>query len=273
VARGDLGDSADGILYPDPVGRALAAVTVRSAEIRSSTDRALDELARMVGALPQLLRDWSVGEATDDPVPVQVRHGPNASEDLWYDTARHDSGVLSVVFPLMGRFLEIDDEDRMTRFAIALQGKDAVRVIVPAGAADVPAAADLIARYRGVGVQVRAMADPPSWFWVDGEQLAVPYEWGEGSPTSVLGVRNAALAALAAGYFDVLWRESVEVGGLSRTWTPLLRLMQQGATLDGASRMLGINPRTGGRRVSAAMEYYGVSTLFALGVAWSADAS
>ena len=33
-----------------------------------------------------------------------------------------------------------------------------------------------------------------------------------------------------------------------------------------------VNPRTGRRRIAAAMEHYGVSTLFALGVAWSADA-
>jgi hypothetical protein len=121
-------------------------------------------------------------------------------------------------------------------------------------------------------VQVRSMERPPSWFWVDGDQLAVPYEWGEGSPTSVLGLRNGALAALAADYFDTLWRGSTDVEGAMRAWTPLLRLMRQGATLDSASRILGINPRTGRRRVSAAMEHYGVSTLFALGVAWSADA-
>lgn len=47
--------------------------------------------------------------------------------------------------------------------------------------------------------------------------------------------------------------------------------MKQGITLDAASRRLGINPRTGRRRVAAAMEQYGVSTLFALGVAWAAD--
>ena len=48
--------------------------------------------------------------------------------------------------------------------------------------------------------------------------------------------------------------------------------MRQGVTLDSASRTLGVNPRTGRRRIAAAMEHYGVSTLFALGVAWSADA-
>ena len=55
-------------------------------------------------------------------------------------------------------------------------------------------------------------------------------------------------------------------------WTPLLTLMRKGITLETASRMIGVNPRTGRRRVAAAMDHYGVSTLFALGVAWAADA-
>ena len=91
-------------------------------------------------------------------------------------------------------------------------------------------------------------------------------------PTSVLGVRNAALAALGRSLFEQLWRQSESIGAVVYPWTPLLRLMRQGVTLDSASRTLGVNPRTGRRRIAAAMEHYGVSTLFALGVAWSADA-
>lgn len=44
-------------------------------------------------------------------------------------------------------------------------------------------------------------------------------------------------------------------------------------TLDAASRSLGITPRTGRRRIAAAMDRYGVATLFALGAAWAQDGS
>ena len=47
--------------------------------------------------------------------------------------------------------------------------------------------------------------------------------------------------------------------------------MRRGLTLDAASRQIGVNPRTGRRRIAAAMSHYGVSTLFALGAAWAAD--
>jgi hypothetical protein len=33
-----------------------------------------------------------------------------------------------------------------------------------------------------------------------------------------------------------------------------------------------VNPRTGRRRIAQAMQHYGVSTLFALGVAWAGAA-
>ena len=270
--RGDLELFGSGIAYPDPVPGAVSAMMNRSAELRRTTQNSLDEMERMLSALPQLLGDWAVGQSTGDPAPMRMRHGPNASEDLWYETARQHPGILSVVFPTMRRFLAITDEERMGRFDRALGAKQAVRVIVPTTATDDPGALALIARYQGVGVEVRTLDRPPSWFWVDGDQLAVPYEWGENSPTSVLGIRNAALAALAEGYFDALWHRSVELDGPQRLWLPLLRLMKNGVTLDSASRTLGINPRTGRRRVSAAMDHYGVSTLFALGMAWAADA-
>lgn len=86
-----------------------------------------------------------------------------------------------------------------------------------------------------------------------------------------LGLQSAALGAMALSYFESLWQRADPAEGVETAWSPLQTLMRQGVTLDTASRRLGINPRTGRRRVAAAMEHYGVSTLFALGVAWSAD--
>ena len=227
-------------------------------------------MEKIVEDLPGLLRHWAVGEASDDLVPVITRHGPRASEDLWYETVQHDSGTLHALLPEVDRFLTSSPE-RSMRFGRALATKDAVKVIMPTWAGDNPAAIQRMVNYRAVGVDYRLLDDPPSWFWVDGDHLAVPFEWGEGRPTSVLGVRNAALAGMARGYFDMLWQRSTPALPAENSWTPLLVLMRQGNTLDTASRRLGINPRTGRRRIATAMEHYGVSTLFALGVAWAAD--
>lgn len=148
-----------------------------------------------------------------------------------------------------------------------------MRAIIPADAVRDPALAAIATRYAEAGVQFRLHAALPGWFWIDDDTLALPFEWGEGWPSSVIGVRSPALAGFARTFFDELWNAAQPLVAVPRSWTPLLRLMRQGMTLDAASRTLGINPRTGRRRVAAAMEHYGVGTLFALGAAWAADSA
>jgi hypothetical protein len=268
--RGLLGGEDDELSYPDPASWAAAAVSQRSAELRRSSREALSALEQIVVGLPEMLRHWSVGETSADTVPVITRHGPHASEDLWFDTARQDGGTLNAVLPDVDRFLDSSVE-RAERFGRALAAKDAVRVIMPTWAADDSAALVRMEHYRAAGVDYRVLDAPSSWFWVDGDHLAVPFEWGESRPTSVIGVRSAALAGMAKDYFEGLWHAAEPPEPVEDTWTPLLRLMRQGVTLDTASRRVGINPRTGRRRIAAAMAHYKVSTLFALGVAWAAD--
>ncbi|MCS5713263.1 hypothetical protein NVV95_01715 [Herbiconiux sp. CPCC 205716] len=270
--RGLIGGRDDELLYVNPASWAAETVAERSAELRQRAATALSDMESLVAELPGLLRHWAVGEASGDPVPVAIRHGRHASEDLWYDTAAHDSGSLDALLPEVDRFLEPEPE-RAARFGRAMAGKDRVRVILPTWAGDDPLAQKRIAAYGNeeVGVDFRLLDSPPSWFWVDGDQLALPFEWGEGRPTSVLGVRNPALAALAAQYFELLWQRATPAEPAEHSWAPLLVLMRQGVTLEAASRRLGVNPRTGRRRISAAMDHYGVATLFALGVAFGAD--
>jgi hypothetical protein len=45
--------------------------------------------------------------------------------------------------------------------------------------------------------------------------------------------------------------------------------MNSGATLEAASRALGISERTGRRRLSEAMSHFGVGSMLELGVAWA----
>lgn len=270
--RGLLGGQAEQLTYAHPASWVADTLAERSTQLRRNADDALSDMERMVADLPGLLRHWSVGEASADLVPVITRHGLHASEDLWYDTASHDTGTLHAVLPEVDRFLT-SEPDRAVRFGRALAGKERVRVIMPTWAVDDTIAIQRMTHYRAAGVEYRLLDSPPSWFWVDGDQLAVPFEWGEGRPTSVLGVRHAALAGMALDYFEKLWLQATPAEDSTPAWTPLLMLMRQGITLDSASRTVGINPRTGRRRIAAAMDHYGVSTRFALGVAWSAESS
>ncbi|KQQ05602.1 MULTISPECIES: hypothetical protein [unclassified Rathayibacter] len=270
--RGLLRRDGDALGYIPPAEWASEAIARHTEAARLATRESMDGIERIVAGLPSLLGAWSVGESSADLVPTLLRSGPHASEDLWFDLVRRDSGTLDAVLPDVERFLDPPSE-RAQRFGQALMAKDRVRVIIPAASIGDPRVLARVDAYQRAGVQYRLLESPPCWFWVDGEHLAVPFQWGETRPTSVLGVRHGGLAGLAGAYFEELWRQSTPVGAVEQPWTPLLRLMQKGITLETASKRLGINPRTGRRRVAAAMEHHGVSTLFALGAAWAADGS
>ncbi|KQQ18395.1 hypothetical protein ASF48_18510 [Rathayibacter sp. Leaf299] len=268
--RGLLGGQDDLLAYVPPAEWAAASIARHTDAVRRATEESVEGIERVMAGLPGLMGAWSVGEASADLVPTLLRHGRHASEDLWFDLVRRDSGTLIAVLPDVERFLDPPTE-RAIRFGQALAAKDRVRVIMPASCVSDPRVLARIEAYEKAGVEYRLLENPPSWFWVDGEHLAVPFEWGETRPTSVVGVRHAALAGLVSAYFEELWRQAVPVAAVEESWTSLLRLMRTGITLETASHRLGINPRTGRRRVAAAMEHHGVSTLFALGTAWTAD--
>ncbi|HET8927431.1 MAG TPA: hypothetical protein VFN24_06325 [Microbacterium sp.] len=269
--RGAVSVHAGLITCPHPGAWAARVIEDQTGGLRESASAAAAQIERIVEQLPALLSDWSVGEASGDVAPIFARHGPHAAEDLWYEISRESSGSAWGVFPNVERF-QSTDPARAARFGAAFAGKQSVRGLLPKSVLEDARLVAMAQRYAEAGVDFRVLDDLPSWFWIDGDILALPFEWGEGWPTSILGVRSAPLAALGRTLYDALWRRSEAIGVASRPWTPLLQHMRRGITLDSASRALGINPRTGRRRVAAAMEHYGVSTLFALGVAWAADA-
>jgi len=269
--RGWLGGRDGDITYANPAEWAAESVAAHSADLRNTARDLLGEIERVVAELPRMIDHWSIGQTSADPMPVVIRHGLRASEDVWFELGRRDIGTLDAVLPDISRFVT-SPEERVIRFSEAFRSKDAVRVILPTAVAEDPAMEQLLVAFTAAGMEYRFMDDPPSWFWVDGEQLAVPYEWGEGRPTSVLSVRNGALAGMISAYFASLWQFAATSVPAAEPWTPLLTLMRKGMTLDTASRQVGVNPRTGRRRIAQAMHHYGVSTLFALGVAWAADA-
>lgn len=271
LAQGDTVSVRDGaIAYAKPATWTADAVQSEVRALLQTTTDAASRIESLVSDLPSLLRHWAVGEASGELVPVFVRHGPQAAEDLWYDIAREGGDTAWSVLPDLGRYLQTDPA-RAGRFSEMFAGKRSVRALLPRSMAEDARLVAIAERYAAVGVEFRLLDDLPSWFWIDGDVLALPIEWGEGWPTSVIGVRSASLAELGRSLFRELWRRGEPIGGADQSWAPLLMLMKQGITLDAASHRLGINPRTGRRRVAAAMEQYGVSTLFALGAAWAAD--
>lgn len=269
-SRGRLGGRDDDIIYTNPADWAVEAVATHASELRETARDLLGEIERVVTELPRMIDHWSVGQTSADPMPVVTRHGPRAAEDVWFELGRRDVGTLDAVLPDISRF-QSSPAERVVRFSEAFRSKDAVRVILPTVVADDPGMSPLLAAFTAAGMEYRFLDDPPSWFWVDGEQFAVPFVWGESRPTSIVSVRNGPLAGMISAYFASLWRVAAPSAPSDDPWTPLLTLMRRGMTLDTASRQVGVNPRTGRRRIAQAMSHYGVSTLFALGVAWARD--
>lgn len=270
-ARGLVVVRDDGLRYPHPAVGTADMVTARLGALRAETAHALDGIERLVTELPSILRQWSVGQAEADQVQTVTLHGPLAAQNLWFEVADRHGGSLEAVLPDLSGWIAASDE-RVDLWAEAMANKDRLRGLVPAAAVVSPVDLARLRRFEKAGVEFRTLEAPPGWFWVDGEQVALPFQWGDPRPVSVMAVRNPALAQMARLYFAELWRRSgpLEVSATA-SWVPLLRLMSQGITLETASRMLGVNPRTGRRRVAAAMDHYQVSTLFALGAAMGSE--
>lgn len=263
------------IVYASPAEAASARLRELSTTLRTTAEATLAGLLEMADSLPQSEADWMIGEAaTRGRLPIEVFHGENAAAEMWTAHRRRHSGGadMMMVFPGVERLAD-RDPDALIEFVESIVHGGTARAILPAGSA-ARGFADRVERYRDIGVEFRTLVDPPGWFWLEhNEALALPLQSGEGWPTDLMLVRSPVIARLARAHFDELWSRAQPIDTVERSWTPLLRLMRQGATLETASRMIGVNPRTGRRRAAAAMSHYGVSTLFGLGAAWGADVS
>lgn len=260
----------DQISYTAPEDVVADVVRRRAGDLGAEMLRRLADLAEVVGHLPALAEEWDVGASASHLLDIEVFHGPEAVVDLWHvRQAREPARRTDVVLPDASRLYVADPA--MQRFwheASQGEGRSA-RVIARLADATHPAAQQRLTDELEGGVQIRLMAEPPGWFWItDDSTVALPLVWGEAWPTSVIAVRSRAVAGMARWIFERMWERAVPARTDTATWDPLITLMDGGATLEAASRALGISERPGRRRVSEALEHFGVASMLALGVAW-----
>ncbi|MDQ4213318.1 hypothetical protein [Microbacterium capsulatum] len=254
---------------------ALAIERLLQTERAEAAERSA-RLAAIVDGIARRTSAWSFGEAiAQDRIPLQTAHGPHAAEDLWFAVQSSritPGGSVCAVLTDIERY-RASGSERMRAFADAMSAYDSVRAILPAVTLD-ERLEELLRIYEDSSVEFRMLSNPPSWFWVDDDDVtALPMMWGDQAPHSVIAVSSPVIAGLARDCFALLWQQAHPIESDPGGYGALLQRMRRGMTLDAASRSLGITPRTGRRRISAAMERYGVSTLFALGVAWAQDGS
>ena len=271
-AEGFVQLSGDRIAYTAPEDVVADVVRRRAGDLGAEMLRHLADLAEVVGHLPALAREWDTRGGTRTHLDVEVFHGPEAVVDLWHERqGRAPARRTDVVLPDASRLYVADPAMQAVWHEAGRGEGNRIRVIASIADGVHPEAQQRVGEELAGGLQLRLMEQPPSWFWVtDEETVALPLVWGETWPTSVIAVRSRAVAGLAGWLFDRLWERAVPARAESAAWDQLLTLMEGGATLEAASRALGISDRTGRRRVSEAMDHYGVSSMLALGAAWGA---
>lgn len=272
LADRGLLDLAEGrILYRRPDATVIdhARSTVRGAA--GELERALDAAQSLFAAVPALLREWEAGSADEHALRIDVLHGPGAPIELWQLQATRGTPVLAdAVIPDVSALLE-PDPSRHERFRRRMtESLRRTRLILSVADATAPEAQEAIGERIAQGMEIRMLPEPPSWFWInDDDTVGLPLVWGEAWPQSVMAVRSQPISLLARWVFERIWLEAVPVQRPDPAWDDMLALMNTGMTMEAASLALGISPRTGRRRIASAMDHYGVSSLFALGAAWS----
>lgn len=271
---GDLSLQGDVVLLNPPTHAAAIAIErLLQAERAQAQDRS-ERLAAIMRGVARRTSSWNFGESVaQNRLALQSAQGPHAAEDLWFavQASRVGSGGrVRAVLTDLDRYRGSSPE-RTRAFATVMSGYASVQAIIPAGTLD-ERLSEMVRTFRDSAVEFRMLPDPPSWFWVDDADITgLPLGWPDAAPQSVVAVSSPVIAGLAKEYFAQLWRQARPVEEDPGGYGLLLHRMRRGMTLDAASRSLGITPRTGRRRVAAAMERYGVETLFALGAAWAQD--
>lgn len=261
----------DGVLtIADPV-QALAARAARSIDAQR---QAVEETSALLAALPRLVAHGRPGAASDSGMIGAVLRGHDAVWQGWWEASaarapRHPGVVTPDAVMLRGQVLE--DIERVAADFVARGFHmrvilDIEECFAPDGGIEPWLQAQLDA-----GVEVRAMTDPPSWFYVDdGVMGGIPLTWGQGNPAGMVILEPSPLLELAAAYFETLWNAAIPVGLPEPGWEPVLRLLSIGRTDKQIADGLGLGLRTVRRRIAEAMDELDAPTRFELGVAWAA---
>jgi hypothetical protein len=266
-AAGFLADSGSGVVPVAPSEPLLAeAARVLAEHIATAA-----ELASDLAALPALLRDWEWGgQRSELPLLSDVVHGPLAIIESWWRYADSSRPIATVnVTPDARAFAQVPEDDIERLLEYVGPNGGGIRIIVARDSLEYPEARRAVDGLLAVGLQVRTMAEPPGWFFADGDVVAaLPSHWGDPWPTSVLLVRNPVIPAALTQYFEELWVRALPVADDFEDWEPVLRLLAEGLTDDEVAEQLSLSPRTVRRRITEAMEEFGASNRFTLGRAW-----
>jgi len=277
---GFLSVTNDTVTYRRPDSAVAGYTEALVDRLATDVDASLRRAQSALGLIPGLLQAWMEGTTESHSLHVDMLHGPWAPADMWrLQFSRRIPEVSNVCMPSTAALFAPQQEYQAGFWADRAGSRIDVRLIMSVADATHPLARERIQLELDAGVRIRMHPAPPSFFWItDDDTIGIPLSWGEAWPTTVIGIQSPSLAAVLGWVYERLWTEAVEVdvdagAGADQPWDPMLRLMNQGYTMEAASAALGLAPRTGRRRVADAMAHFGTSSHFSLGVAWGAAQS
>lgn len=278
IRLGFLDRRNDRLFYRHPelaVGEAHAGILVEHATVLTRLEARSNDLVR---TLPELRHAWEAGRVPAQLPRSEVFSGPRAALDSWKTLlAQSTPGHIDLCLPALEPLLKAAPPGYVASWSDSAAPSRRLRTLISISDAQDPVFGPLIDRVLADGHQVRMHPEPPGLFWVsDVRTIAIPLDWEETWPSGMLASESIGLATILSRHFAQLWESATPVSGArrrprTRGWDPILKLMNQGHTIEAASGMLGYASRTGRRRIAEAMEHYGVSGQFALGAAWGAD--
>lgn len=191
------------------------------------------------------------------------------SGEAWFQHAAAETASRpSLVFPEEGPLLAALRAGHLADLQGRLEDGH-VRVLVNVDIQPTGELAERLDQARELGIRFRRSRNTPSWLYVDdGSIVGVPILWGSPAPTRTLAVRTPPVVSAVALVFDELWHAADRWTEPGNTWMPILGLMSQGLTDDAIAQRLGLTDRTVRRRIAEAMTELGVTSRFALGMAW-----
>lgn len=261
----------DELVYRRPDFAAADALQHTLDEGVRSLQESVQRSKELIADLPELLSSWTNGRESPS-LPLDVIEGPWALADMWrLQSSRNAPRSADLCIPATGVLRAAGLEYAETFWAARAGDEHRVRVILSDEDARAPENQWHIDNELATGTLIRVHPRPPSFFWIiDDDIVALPQIWGDPDPTTVVGARTSALATVLHWAFESLWTQSRPVRTDEHAWDPMLRLLSRGMTVEAAAQTLGLSPRTGRRRIDEAMRYFGASSQFTLGAAWTA---
>lgn len=257
-----------GLVEPTSPDRAMAAL---SASVLAEEVARLGSLAETTATMSALTRDWELGASGDSASSwAEVVHGHEAQWHAWtrYGATHPPRSPLNlypnlaVIRTVIYPSLLADAEAR----AMVTTSRAIFPVSVLADAED----RELIDGLAALGIRIRILDSVPSWLYADaGVLCALPLTWAEHPPNSIVIIQQPTIVRVVSMYMDSLWRRAVAYPTADQTWRPILRLLANGMPDATIAATLGLSLRTVQRRITEAMDSFGVHSRFELGVAWA----